>query len=458
MPEQVYRVRGGAARLFRSQDPELCLSGAAGTGKSLAALYRLHTLALQHPGMRLAILRQTHTSLTSSTLVTFEQEVAAPSLASGEMKWFGGSGRQAPGYRYGNGSVISVGGLDQPGRLLSTQYSMIMVDEADQISITAYETLLTRLRAPEGDFRQIILCCNPSAPSHWIKERADQGTLRMIVSLHRDNPRFMNRDGTPTVDGAEYMSRLDALTGVRRLRYRDGIWASAEGLVWDGWQDAVHLVDPFPVPADWRWVESVDFGYQHPMTWGRFAVDPDGRAFLVAEMSRRHRLVEDFAEDILTVRRTNGWARPEALVTDHAAGDRATLERYLGEATIKARKDVSPGIQAVAARLAVMGDGKPRFQVFRNSLIRNDPLAATDKMPRGFAAEVNGYVWSTTRGMDGIPREAPVKLHDDSADMVRYAVMHLDGAPPAKLGNPAAARPDVAAPDRDSRWSRPVGR
>ena len=121
-----------------------------------------------------------------------------------------------------------------------------------------------------------------------------------------------------------------------------------------------------------------------------------------------------------------------------------------------ARKDVSRGVQAVQSRLRVQADGKPRLLVSRTSLIRNDPLAATDKKPRGFAAEVGAYVWEMERGTDGIPKESPRKIDDDSCDMVRYAVMHEDGAPPAKIGNPAA--PQQTHPRTDSPWSRPVGR
>jgi uncharacterized membrane protein len=47
----------------------------------------------------------------------------------------------------------------------------------------------------------------------------------------------------------------------------------------------------------------------------------------------------------------------EATVADHDAEDRATLERY-GVYTQPATKDVSPGIQAVQARLRRAGDGK----------------------------------------------------------------------------------------------------
>lgn len=458
MTEQTYEPRGGARELMLTRAPLVVASGPAGTGKSLAAAWKTHLTALKVPGSRQLILRQTHASLTASTLVSFERDVIGPALAEGVVTWFGGSGRRPPAYIYSNKSEILVGGLDQPGKLLSTEYDRVFIDEASQCTATAVQVIATRLRGTAPTYKQLIMATNPDHPQHHLLLMTQEGRAQMIKSYHVDNPRFMNADGSLTPDGESYMPFLDGLTGTNRLRYRDGLWVAREGQVYDGWDESVHVVDPFEVPDDgsWRWIESLDFGFQHPMTWGRFAIDPDGRMFLVAEMSRRHRLVEDFASDILAAREDRGWGRPEALVTDHAAGDRATLERHLGEATVKARKDVSPGIQAVASRLAVQANGLPRFQVFRDSVIHNDPLAPSDKMPRGFVAEVGGYVWMTERGTDGIPKEAPVKAADDAADMVRYAVMYEDGAPPAKVGNPAKA--GQQQPQQGGRWATPTGR
>lgn len=454
-----FELRGAALDLMKCRESSVCIVGAAGSGKSVGALLKLHVTSALVPNTTSLIVRQTHASLTASTLRTFEMNIIADDLASGKVKWFGGSGRKPPAYMYPNGSTILVGGMDQPGKFLSMDLDRVLIDEANQVSVTAFETLMTRMRGTAGTYKQIVMATNPDHPEHWLKLRANDGELPMLTSIHKDNPYLFNRNGSPTEAGASYLEVLRSLTGVRRARYLEGRWVAAEGTVWDGWRDDLHVADALPEGFQAaRWIEAVDFGYQHPMTWGRFAIDGDGRMYLVAEMSRRHRLVEDFAQDILDMRAVSNWGRPEALVTDHAAGDRATLERHLGEATVKARKDVSPGIQAVAQRLVVAGDGRPRFQVLRNSLIRNDPLAASDKLPRGFAAEVNGYVWGVERGTDGRPKEVPMKINDDSCDMVRYAVMHLDGAPPAKLGNPAAPRPNTGQPSQGSPWSRPVGK
>lgn len=456
MPVQTYEPWGGARDLLLARDSEVCISGPAGTGKSVAALYKAHLTSLLVPNTMSLILRQTHASLTASTLVTFEQQVAAMALAEGTVKWFGGSGRKPPAYEYANGSRIIVGGLDQPGKFLSMDVSRIYVDESNQVSLTAHETLLTRLRGRADTYRQIVLMTNPDHPAHWIKERAEAGQLRMIKSFHRDNPYLYRRDGSMTDVGVDYLARLDALTGVRRMRYRDGTWAAAEGQVYDDWNEQLNLVDPFPVPEDWRTVWTVDFGFSNSFVWQQWRIDGDGRAYLTHEIARRQRLVEDHARDILELMQANGWKRPEAIVCDHDSEDRATLERHLKMATIPARKAVTRGVQLTQARVRPAGDGKPRLIVFRDATLRTDPLAATDKRPRGFAAEIGGYVWAMERGADGIPREMPLKKDDHSMDAGRYLVAYLDWHEDAKVGNPAKAQPQQ--PKTGGRWSTPTGR
>lgn len=451
-----FELRGAARDLMTCRDSSVCIVGAAGTGKSVGALLKLHVTSALVPNTTSLIVRQTHASLTASTLRTFEQNIIAEELASGKVKWFGGSGRKPPAYMYPNGSTIMVGGMDQPGKFLSMDLDRVLVDEANQVSITAFETLMTRMRGTAGTYKQIVMATNPDHPAHWLKERADSGLLPMMTSFHRDNPYLYGRDGQPTKAGADYLAVLNALTGVRRMRYLNGIWAAAEGQVYDDWNEQLNLVDPFPVPDDWRSVWTVDFGYSNSFVFQVWRIDGDGRAYLTHEIARRQRLVEDHARDILELMQANDWKRPEAIVCDHDSEDRATLERHLKMPTIPARKAVSRGVQLTQARVRPAGDGRPRLLVFRNAYLNTDPLAKTDKRPRGFAAEVGGYVWAMERGADGIPKEVPLKLNDHSMDAGRYLVAHLDWHEDSKVGNPAKQPQTQAA--GGGRWSTPVGR
>src|SRR5690606_25474012 len=70
-----YEPRGGARQLMLCRDAEALICGPAGTGKSLAMLFKLHLTCLSVPGTRALLVRQTHASLTGTTLVTFEKAV-----------------------------------------------------------------------------------------------------------------------------------------------------------------------------------------------------------------------------------------------------------------------------------------------------------------------------------------------------------------------------------------------
>jgi phage terminase large subunit len=240
------------------------------------------------------------------------------------------------------------------------------------------------------------------------------------------------------------MAKLDALTGVRYLRLRKGIWAAAEGVIYEDFNPAVHLVDRFEVPAGWRRIWSVDFGYVHPFVWQDWAIGPDGEMVLVREIYRTQTLVEDHARvirsvlglgpiDPLTGRphpyvgpEVTGWdaKRPSIILCDHDAEDRATLERHLGWPTRPASKNVKDGIQATAARFRLDGRGRPRVKMFRDAVVGGrDPELVDAKRPASTPEEISTYVWND-KGKD-----EPRKEMDDGSDTLRYSVMEVDVQP-----------------------------
>ncbi|MGH3381353.1 MAG: phage terminase large subunit [Actinoallomurus sp.] len=444
-----YEPRGAARELFGLRTSEVAIAGPAGTGKSLACLYRLHFAALKHPAIRCLVVRKTAVSLSSTTLVTFESKVAAEALAHGTVRWFGGSQREAAAYRYSNGSRIVVGGMDKSDKVMSSDYDLIFADEATELTVEDWEKLSTRLRNGRLPWQQQLAACNPAQRTHWLKQRAESGPLAMLHSRHRDNPMLVNTDGSFTPRGEDYLAKLDALTGVRRLRLRDGIWASAEGVIYEGYDEAVHLIDPFPIPDSWRRWWSVDFGFTHVFVLQCWAEDPDGRLYLYREIYHSRRLVEDHARDILLAvtepvpdveqlpdedvlkaieqgRRRWTEPEPEAIICDHDAEDRATLERHIGMSTEPAIKTVSDGIQAVQVRMRPAGDGKVRLFIMRDCVLKRDPVQDEAKKPCSTAEEIPGYVWAVKPGTGGNLKEAPVKEDDDGCDALRYIVAERD--------------------------------
>lgn len=409
-------VRGSNLEILKSKEKEILASAAAGTGKTVACLLKIHLTCLSVPGVRCLVVRKAHNSLTASTLVTFRKQVAAEAIASGLVSYYGGSGSEPAAFRYTNGSTIVVGGLDKPTRLMSTEYDLAFVDEAIETTPEDLDTIITRLRHGRLSYQQLLMATNPGPPTHHLKQRCDAGRCRMIYGRHEDNPRMYDR-GEWTDYGRNYLEILDSLVGVRYQRLRLGRWVAAEGLVYDTFDANIHTIQGFPIPEDWNRYLTIDFGFTNPFVAQFWAEDPDGRLYLYKEIYQTQVLVEDHAKVITRI--LGNGPRPRMIICDHDAEDRATLERHLECSTIAAKKSVSDGIQAVQSRLKVQGDRKPRLYIFKDALYRQDKHLLDIGRPSSTLEEIQEYVWSTKK-------DAPVKANDHGCDALRYLCAELD--------------------------------
>jgi hypothetical protein len=427
-----YHAIGSAELIWLSQYKytELLLSGPAGTGKSRGCLEYLHYNADTYPNSRQLILRKTRSSITQTAMVTFENNVL-PQGWVGDVVHFRSQEQE---YRYPNGSIIAVGGMDKATKIMSSEYDVIYVQEAIELLEEDWESATTRLRNGRMPYQRLIADTNPSNPTHWLKKRCDRGSTKIVYCRHEDNPRLFNPITRKwTKEGKAYLAMLEKLTGVRKERLRFGKWVQAEGTIYADWNQRIHLLDRFTIPRDWPRYWSVDFGFTNPFVWQAWALDPDGRLIRYKEIYKTQTLVEDHAKAILAA--TAGEPDPVALICDHDAEGRATLEKHLADGgrfvnSTAAIKTVAEGIQAVQGRMRIADDGKPRLYLMRDSLIERDSRLDNSKRPACTEEEVDGYVWKpiplivTTRSAASV--EEPVKKDDHGLDAMRYMVMQLD--------------------------------
>lgn len=413
-----YHPRGAARELLRCRADEVLLSGPVATGKSRACLEKLNLAALKYPNMRGLIVRQVRDTLSTSALKTLDEFVIKEQLEARTVVYCGATGRKPARYVYNNGSELWIAGMDKPSKIMSTEFDMIFVQEATELHLDAWESLTTRLgRRLKIPYQQLIADCNPDAATHWLKQRCDSGATLMLHSRHQDNPNHFASDGSPTPAGTAYMAKLDRLTGVRRARLRDGLWVAAEGVIWESYDPAVHDIFAFPVPQDWPRIWSVDFGMVHPFVLQCWAVDGDGRLYRYREIHMTGRLVEDHARQILGIVAPGGeWIepKPQRILCDHDAEDRATLRRHLGLPNHPANKAVKPGLEAVEARFR-----DKRIFFMRGALVERDQTLVDARKPTCTEEEIGGYVWDDHK-------EQPIKEDDDGCDATRYVVAHYD--------------------------------
>ncbi len=303
MEELPYQPVGAAEELFYTRGREILLAGPAGTGKTRAVLEKMYLCMQKYSSMRCLLARKTRASLTQSALVTLEEKV----LPAGHPMRRGVTRGRRTGYVLGNGSELVLGGLDNADRVMSSEYDMILVCEATEITLSDWEKLLTRLRHGVMPYQQAVAECNPSHPGHWLNVRADAGLMQRLISRHVDNPVFFNRrTGKFTVAGQTYLSTLERLSGVRRKRLLEGLWAAPEGLVYEAFAD--HVISGPPENAGEgssakpvAVCAGVDWGWRDPAAALVGVVRADGRLYVVEEFYARRMPLEELVEKIVAL-------------------------------------------------------------------------------------------------------------------------------------------------------------
>lgn len=276
VPSIPYKFYGGNRDAILCRDYETIVSGPAETGKTVAMLWKIHTLAYQYPGCQISLIRKVKSDIYGSVYRTFKRDFLDP-YGPGVEK-YGGEHRPQE-ILYPGGSAIWIGGLDDPGKTLSSERDVIYVNQAEELSFIDWE-YLTRCVTGRGavmPYTQLIGDCNPASQSHWIKQRAKSGVLTLFETTHRDNPTLWNHaTGQWTEQGIRTREALGKMTGARLLRLFHGLWASPEGAIYDVFDDAKHRVTGFKPPHQWpRFVGIDPAGAYRSAVW--LAYDPQSQ-------------------------------------------------------------------------------------------------------------------------------------------------------------------------------------
>lgn len=171
-----------------------------------------------------------------------------------------------------------------------------------------------------------------------------------------------------------------------------------------------------------RVIVSVDWGFINPGVFQVWITDSDDRMYLVHEIYQTRRLIgwwEDRAKEL------QQHYRPEVFTCDPSEPAYIAQLKGAGCRARPANNKVVPGIQAVAERLKVAPDGRPRLFLFKGARVTQDQSLVKQGKPTSTAEEFSSYIWQT--GVDSVPsKEEPAKENDHGMDAVRYAVAYLD--------------------------------
>lgn len=422
--EIVYKPKGAARALFKCRAPEVLIEGPAGTGKTRACLEYVNFLCETHDGIRAAICRQTRKSMSESVLQTFEDHVLWP----GHPAIVGDAGRaNRTHYTYPNGSHIMIGGLDKPDRIMSTEFDVVYVAEATETTISAWEKLTTRCRNKKMPWQQSIADCNPGSQYHWLNQRAGMGRMKRLLSRHEDNPH---------VDAA-YLEKLQNLTGARRDRLYAGLWVSEEGLVYDNWDPARHVVPLTPeITSSIKWTfGSIDWGFRNPGCFQVWGVTGDSTLYRLAEVYRAEKTLDWWAEVICEL---DTEYRLQRIVADPAEprsidfmNDRIGHARGRGMFRIVQKADNRVrstnerdrvGIDLVKWGLGEKHETPRMFFIEDAQRYGRDPICSEALEPCSTEEEFPGIVWAELKDTRKPDEKPDPKCPDHGENACRYAV------------------------------------
>lgn len=408
---------GANYELIKSIDHEVVDSGPRDTGKTWAACAKAR-LFCNVPKSQGTIIRKTYADMKGTVLLTWDRV-----LAGSGVRKIGGTNPQR--YIFPNGATVWIAGLDKPGKALSSERDWIYVNQAEELTLDDWETLAGCCsgRGAVVAHPQLFGDCNPAGPKHWIKERAKTGQLRLLSASHKDNPSLYRKDGSLTAEGEKRLAVLAAYTGVRRLRYFEGLWVIAEGAVYENFDSTpgkghVRHRDPQDMKV---WYLALDEGFTHPSVVLLIGEDGDGRWHIFRELYVRGwlqgRIVEHTANWFKDVRKEFNALEyyhrgihvmgetpvicSKAAVDQSAAGFIADLKdagvRAIGAP--KGADSVENGIARVRNRLEFKADGLPRLTI--------DPSCVET------INEFESYQYEKNS-------DKPKKENDHSMDAIRY--------------------------------------
>lgn len=389
---------------LRNIAQNLLFWGAWGTGKTHIGAAKALALAWKYPGNCIALVRRKRVDLKATLWKWFIDKVLHPRLVQDQND-------TSLFRRLHNGSEIWGVGMDSAtdvNKLASREYGFIVVEEAREISEDDFDEKISRcLRLPGLPFHQVMLLSNPDVPAHWLNTRF----------LTEKWPGYEEIKGTILrhLLPKSYMERMDQLTGIYKLRYKEGLWVAAEGLVypfdpskhvltWTQFKDKTGFAE---IPKDWRRVISIDFGFDNPFVCQWWAISPSDVWYLYREMYHTHRTVNTHAPRILSFCALDGI--PARAICDHDAEDMATLREH-GIRTIHARKDRRMGQQAVYDKYE-----QDKIFYMADALVEKDQRLVINSKPYSTITEKPGYIWMNKA------KEDMVHEDDHGQDTERYA-------------------------------------
>ncbi len=267
----------------------VAFGGARGGGKSWAVRTKAVLLAFRYKGIKIMIVRRSYPELRANHINPLR-------ILLGDTATYKDSTKEI---YFPNGSVIMFRhclNSKDIDKYQGTEVDILFLDEATQLTEEEYERFKACVRGVNGFPKRIYLTCNPGGVGHGFvkrlfidkayKEGENPSDYSFIKSLVTDNKALMESD-------PEYIKQLESLPPKLKKAWLYGDWNIFEGQFFEEFRDMpehyedrrfTHVIAPFEIPRDWKIVRSFDFGFRKPFSCDWWAVDYDGRAYLILQL------------------------------------------------------------------------------------------------------------------------------------------------------------------------------
>lgn len=239
--------------------------------------------------------------------------------------------------------------------------------------------------------------CNPDGPYHWFKVNwIDKIDIKNLIYLH-----FTMDDNLSLSEQikARYRSMY---SGVFYQRYILGLWVVAEGVIYDMFNAARHVIDNIKDFVTTTYYVSCDYGTQNATVFLLWCKNTAGKWICCKEYyySGRDETAQktdtEYADDL---KEFLGDIKPKAIIIDPSAASFIAELKKRGYRIKKAKNDVLDGIRFVA------------------TLLNQESIAFAAEC-KNTIQEFTSYIWDVKASDRG--EDKPVKQHDHAMDAVRY--------------------------------------
>lgn len=368
----------------------MLFGGAAGGGKSHGQLIDALLYALKYPGSKQLILRRTFPDLEKSLIR------AALGLYPRELFTYNAGNHVG---RFMNGSLIDFGYCASENDVYqyqSAEYDTIRFDELTHFTEFQYIYLLSRLRGVNKYPKQIKSSTNPGGVGHtWVKARFidpmppnetytdKNGNTRIFIPSRVDDNKYL-MESNP-----EYKRQLEALPDAQRRALLHGDWDIFEGQYFTEWSREMMVVQPFPIPREWRVYQAFDYGLDRlACLW--VAVDSTRTCYVFREecesnlpISEAAKRMFDGDKPYVTLAPPDMWGRSQ-----ESGKSKADLFYEAGLRLTKSSNDREAGWLAIKELMKKDANGECRLKIFSTCtelikclpMLQIDPRRPTDCM------------------------------------------------------------------------------